>query len=175
MTASEENRSSAQSHFIIRSTMRVGCGWECSDRPINEENGLNPMTRYCENAFWGFRYYYHGTHKIPLMPRFRIDRRKTKPTTRKREMEILITRKGEPVSSTPFSLLSFPPTPSHLLDYFQILTVTSFLFLPVSLRSSPMSVSLGSNEWRLNAQHLMPESRFPLVVQYRVQREDRFI
>jgi len=51
------------------------------------------------------------TAQVPLMPRSRIDRRKTKPTARKREMEILIAQKGEPVSYSIHPLAHFPTPP----------------------------------------------------------------
>lgn len=63
--------------------MGVGRSWGASDRPINGENGLNPVTRYGENAFLKGLLLL-PRHKIPLMPRSRIDRRKTKPTTEER-------------------------------------------------------------------------------------------
>lgn len=135
-----------------------------SDRPINGENDLNPVTRYNENAFWGGCYYYH---KVPLMPRSRIDRRKTKPTAEERNGNFNCAKGRTRILLSSLSCAS-PPTPPHFPDYFQILTVTSFLFPSVSLRCSLVSASLGSNEWRLNAQHLIPVSRFSFV-QYRVQ------
>lgn len=85
-------------------------------------------------------------------------------------MEILIARKGESVHY--YSVLphrpALPPPPAHLADYFQILTVTSFLFPPVSLRFSTVSASLGSNEWRLNARRLIAES--PLLIGRAISR-----
>lgn len=116
-----------------------------SDRPINGENGLNPVTRYDENAFLR-RLLLLPRHKVPLMPRSRIDRRKTKPTTEERNgnfncakgrTRILFPSSFSPHSPSP----SFPP---HLPDYFQILTLTSFLFPLVSLRPSSVSVSLSA-------------------------------
>lgn len=104
-----------------------------NDRPINGENDLNPVTRYKRKRFL------RGLlllprYKVPLMPRSRIDRRKTKLTAEERNGNFNCA-KGRPVS---YSLhpLAHPPTPRHFPDYFQILTVTFFLFPSVSLRCS---------------------------------------
>jgi hypothetical protein len=74
-----------QSRFIIRSTAGALDAAGRSDRPINGENGLNSVTRYTmKMLFEGGPVIITGTYGVPLMPRSRIDRRKTKPTVQER-------------------------------------------------------------------------------------------